>query len=175
MPFQPQVSPFSTSATLLARKKERPKKDKRITELRYHLMHPQTPRPLRFGRSRYLRHWTIHRAWQLYRRQQREARERELQRLYHSMRDACEELRHMDELGNRAPLSDATPGVIEDEGGEAETREQVRARPTGKEVGRLYRKAMKKQDVWKGFPIEYARPLTDYPSRDGWNIGWKRP
>lgn len=61
--------------------------------IRYFLYHPLTPRPLRFSRTRYLRHWTIHRAWQLYKAKQRRARELELQRQWQSMRAACEELR----------------------------------------------------------------------------------
>ena len=51
------------------------------------------PRPLRFSRNRALRHWTIHRAWQLYRAKVKKNRELELERQWNSMRDACEELR----------------------------------------------------------------------------------
>ncbi|KAH1637910.1 hypothetical protein KXV31_004364 [Aspergillus fumigatus] len=61
--------------------------------IRYFLWHPLTPRPLRFSRTRYLRHWTIHRAWQLYQAQQRRARQLELQRQWQAMNAACEELR----------------------------------------------------------------------------------
>jgi hypothetical protein len=63
--------------------------------IRYHLYHPTTlmPRPLRFSRNRALRHWTIHRAWQLYRAKVKKNRELELERQWNSMRDACEELR----------------------------------------------------------------------------------
>ena len=65
-----------------------------LTELiRYFLDHPITPRPLRFSRNRYLRHWTIHRAWRLHRASLRKAHELELQRQYQSMQAACEELR----------------------------------------------------------------------------------
>ncbi|KAH1810511.1 hypothetical protein KXX19_007342 [Aspergillus fumigatus] len=63
------------------------------TLIRYFLWHPLTPRPLRFSRTRYLRHWTIHRAWQLYQAQQRRARQLELQRQWQAMNAACEELR----------------------------------------------------------------------------------
>ncbi|KAJ5239765.1 hypothetical protein N7468_004384 [Penicillium chermesinum] len=49
--------------------------------------------PLRFSRNRYLRHWTIHRAWQLLQAKQRRNQELELQRQYQSMHAACEELR----------------------------------------------------------------------------------
>lgn len=40
----------------------------------------KVPAPLRFGRNRHLRHWTIHRAWMLWLRKEREREERELMR-----------------------------------------------------------------------------------------------
>ncbi|EDP52713.1 hypothetical protein KXV70_007695 [Aspergillus fumigatus] len=100
-PVQPTASataaiearPFSTTSALLKRNKNAPRGDKRITLIRYFLWHPLTPRPLRFSRTRYLRHWTIHRAWQLYQAQQRRARQLELQRQWQAMNAACEELR----------------------------------------------------------------------------------
>ncbi|RPA93023.1 hypothetical protein L873DRAFT_1707585 [Choiromyces venosus 120613-1] len=67
--------------------------DVRIKLIRYSLYHPKTPRPLRFGTMRMLRHWTIHRAWKLYQATQRKERGYELERQYNKMRDACEELR----------------------------------------------------------------------------------
>ncbi|EDN02242.1 predicted protein [Histoplasma mississippiense (nom. inval.)] len=84
--------PFSAGPVLSARKGKKVI-DKRVTLIRYFLYHPLTPRPLRFSRNRYLRHWTIHRAWQLYCAKKREARQLELERQWNSMRDACEELR----------------------------------------------------------------------------------
>jgi large subunit ribosomal protein L40 len=63
------------------------------------------------------------------------------------MRDACELLRTMGD-----------DGVI---GGENE--------------GRLFRVAMQKKGIWDGVPIEYARLLTDWPSRKGWDSEWVRP
>ncbi|KMU84984.1 hypothetical protein CIHG_02767 [Coccidioides immitis H538.4] len=68
---------FTSSAPL--EKKGRAKADKRITLIRYFLYHPLTPRPLRFSRDRYLRHWTIHRAWNLYQAKRRAARDLELE------------------------------------------------------------------------------------------------
>jgi large subunit ribosomal protein L40 len=67
--------------------------------IRYFLFHPakNTPRPLKFGTMRMLRHWTIHRAWLLFKRTERIARERELERQYNKIRDACEELKRTDE------------------------------------------------------------------------------
>ncbi|EGD95011.1 hypothetical protein TESG_02505 [Trichophyton tonsurans CBS 112818] len=84
--------PFSSSSTLQA-KKAPVKLDRRVTLIRYFLNHPLTPRPLHFSRNRYLRHWTIHRAWQLYTAKQRRAHQLELERQWASMKDACEELR----------------------------------------------------------------------------------
>ncbi|KAJ5793581.1 hypothetical protein N7457_000180 [Penicillium paradoxum] len=88
-----QSAPFSTTSAMAARKGNPNPTDKRITLIRYFLHHPLTPRPLRFSRNRYLRHWTIHRAWQLFKAQQRRKQELELMRQYQSMHDACEELR----------------------------------------------------------------------------------
>ncbi|KAJ5808221.1 hypothetical protein N7474_009490 [Penicillium riverlandense] len=88
-----QTAPFSSTSTLAKRKGNGPQVDKRITLIRYFLYHPLTPRPLRFSRNRFLRHWTIHRAWQLFQAQQRKKQELELQRQYQSMQAACEELR----------------------------------------------------------------------------------
>ncbi|EAW09612.1 mitochondrial 54S ribosomal protein mL40 [Aspergillus clavatus NRRL 1] len=85
--------PFSTTSALLKRKGNAPRGDRRITLIRYFLWHPLTPRPLRFSRTRYLRHWTIHRAWQLYQAQQRREKQLELQRQWQAMNAACEELR----------------------------------------------------------------------------------
>ncbi len=114
--------------------------------IRYHLYHPATPRPLRLSRLRSLRHWTIHRAWQLHQRAQRAARERELERMYASQRDACEALRLL-------PVGDGafygSPGY-------------------------LFRKAMQKKGVWDAWPIEATRAQTDWPSNAGWNMNWRR-
>lgn len=75
---------FSTTPTpsYAAGRRRGPKvrRDPRVRKIRFHLAHPITPRPLRFSRNRALRHWTIHRAWQLYRRKLNEAREGELMR-----------------------------------------------------------------------------------------------
>lgn len=40
----------------------------------------KVPAPLRFARNRALRHWTIHRAWLLFQRKEREREEKELSR-----------------------------------------------------------------------------------------------
>ncbi|KAF2748059.1 hypothetical protein M011DRAFT_525749 [Sporormia fimetaria CBS 119925] len=158
------ASPFSTTATLQKRKKQGPTIDPRVTNIRYHLSHPLTPRPLHFSRTRYLRHWTIHRAWMLFLRKRRWAEERDLERQYQAMRAACEHLRCMDENGMEVPKSEAggqgpDPGTLG---------------PRGKEVGRLYRNAMIKRGVAGSVPVEYARAQVDFPSRDGWNHEWTR-
>ncbi|KAF2202363.1 hypothetical protein GQ43DRAFT_439763 [Delitschia confertaspora ATCC 74209] len=159
------TSPFSSTARLLRRKKGgKGGSDSRIVAIRYHLNHPLTPRPLRFSRSRFLRHWTIHRAWMLFLRKRRWAEERELERQYMSMRDACETLRLLDESGNKVSEAEA--------GGQGV--EIGKLGPRGKEVGRLYRAAMNKTGVWDSVPIEYARVQVDFPSRDGWNHEWTR-
>ncbi|KAF8468965.1 mitochondrial ribosomal protein L28-domain-containing protein [Kalaharituber pfeilii] len=72
-------------------------RDPRVRMIRYSLNHPLTPRPLKFGTMRMLRHWTIHRAWQLYQRKLRTQRELELERQYNKIRDACEELARTDQ------------------------------------------------------------------------------
>ncbi|RAL15556.1 mitochondrial 54S ribosomal protein mL40 [Aspergillus homomorphus CBS 101889] len=84
---------FSTTSALSKRKGGYQRPDRRITMIRYFLHHPLTPRPLRFSRNRFLRHWTIHRAWHLFQAQQRRAHHLELERQWHAMRAACEELR----------------------------------------------------------------------------------
>lgn len=132
--------------------------------IRYHLSHPLTPRPLHFSRLRYLRHWTIHRAWMLFLRKRRRAEELDLERQYNSMRDACEHLRLLDSNGNRVSPEEA--------GGQGADSGKLGVR--GKEVGRLYRAAMLKRGVWGSVPVEYARVQTDFPARDGWNHGWTR-
>lgn len=103
------------------------------------------PPPLRMGRNRHLRHWTIHRAWLLFRRRERDARERTLMRQYQSMNNACEELRLT-----------AGPGT-RDEG------YLYRVALEKKGIYGLY-----------GVPIEYARAQTDTPAKVAWDHDWKR-
>jgi large subunit ribosomal protein L40 len=74
------------------------------------------------------------------------------------MANACETLRLIDTHGltaeERLRLGD---GVAE-----------------GNQMGKLYRIAMKKNDIWDGVPIEYGRIQTETPPKDGWNHGWTR-
>jgi large subunit ribosomal protein L40 len=98
------------------------------------------------SRLRALRHWTIHRAWQLHKANMRKQQELDLERQFNEMRRACGQLRLIG--------SDGMPG--------------------GPDEGKLYRIAMEKRGVWQGVPIEYARLQTEWPSRDGWNHEWTR-
>lgn len=116
----------------------------RIQVLRKNMFSP-APAPLRMGRLRYLRHWTILRAWRLFRRQQREARARERQRIHAALFSACEELRTTAGPGNRPD------GYL------------YRVAMEKKGVYGL-----------DGVPIEYARFQTETPAREAWNHGWKR-
>ncbi|KAL1589099.1 hypothetical protein WHR41_02102 [Cladosporium halotolerans] len=155
---QQQADFSSTPANQARNKRAGPKKDARITQIRYHLQHPLTPRPLRFSRNRALRHWTIHRAWQLYQFKLRNKQQSDLEKQYQSMANACEALRLIDNQGltaeERLKLGE----------GEAE----------GNQMGKLFRIAMQKKGIWDGVPIEYARIQTDTPPRDGWNHAWTR-
>ncbi|KAK6442689.1 hypothetical protein LTR95_001048 [Oleoguttula sp. CCFEE 5521] len=156
--------PFSTTLSLLARKGKNkgPKPDQRIALLRYALQHPLTPRPLRFSRNRSLRHWTIHRAFQLHQANVRLAQNLSLEKQYRSMASACEALRLMDSDGmteqEREKLGVKSPGAGAEKG----------------EGGKLYRVAMEKKGIWEGVPIEYARAQVDTPPRNGWNHAWTR-
>ncbi|KAI0011581.1 hypothetical protein F4779DRAFT_572304 [Xylariaceae sp. FL0662B] len=120
------------------------KRDPRIYNLKAS-MPRKVPAPLRFARNRYLRHWTIHRAWLLYQRQEREREQHELERMYQSMHNACEELRKTSGPGTR------------DEG--------YLYRVAMEKKGHYGH---------DGIPIDYARPQTETPAREPWNHGWKR-
>lgn len=133
-----------------------------LVNIRYQLYHPLTPRPLRFSRNRSLRHWTIHRAWQLYQQKLRTAQKETLRAQYTSMYNACEALRQIDSRGLNAQ-------------DRVKLGEPPAEQESAKDVGRLYRIAMQKKGVWDGIPIEYARLQTESPGRDGgWNYAWTR-
>ncbi|CAJ2513241.1 Uu.00g013600.m01.CDS01 [Anthostomella pinea] len=103
------------------------------------------PAPLRFARNRALRHWTIHRAWLLFQRKEREREAHELERMYQSMHNAAEELRQT-----------SGPG----------TREEGFLYRVAMEKKGVY--------GHNAVPIEYARPQTETPAREPWNHGWTR-
>jgi large subunit ribosomal protein L40 len=108
-------------------------------------MFSAAPPPLRMARLRWLRHWTIHRAWQLFRRQQREATLKERYRMHAGMYNACEELRKTVGPGNRS--------------------EGYLYRVAMEKKGVWGTNAI---------PIEYARLQTDFPAKQAWNHDWKR-
>ncbi|KAI1434463.1 hypothetical protein GGR50DRAFT_662576 [Xylaria sp. CBS 124048] len=118
--------------------------DPRIVSLK-ESMPRAVPAPLRFARNRALRHWTIHRAWQLFQRKERDRQETELQRMYRSMHNACEELRNT-----------SGPG----------TRDEGYLYRVAMEKHGMY--------GHNAIPIEYARPQTETPPRRAWNHEWKR-
>lgn len=124
--------------------------------IRYHLHHPTTltPRPLRFSRNRALRHWTIHRARQLFLAQQSRARDLELEKQYNAMSAANEELRvgagDGGKLFRKAQMKTGTWSIPERGG---------------------------------GVPIEYARGMVEWMGTKGlsagieakiWDAEWKR-
>ncbi|RKF73082.1 hypothetical protein GcM1_245016 [Golovinomyces cichoracearum] len=129
-------------------KNNQQKIDPRVTLIRYHMQHPIMPRPLRLGRSRALRHWTIARAWDVWEKRKKRQVDLELQRQYQSIQMAMEALRNFDD------------GSAVD----------------GKEGSRLYRIALEKKGVYStgSIPIEYARLQTDTPGATPWDHDWKR-
>ncbi|KAI1815185.1 hypothetical protein GGS20DRAFT_359265 [Poronia punctata] len=126
------------------KKKKGPRRDYRVMNLK-RSMPRVVPAPLRFARNRWLRHWTIHRAWLLYQRQERERREHELQRMYQSMHAACEELR-----------TTSGPG----------TREEGYLYRVAMEKKGMYGHG--------AMPMDYARAQTETPARQAWNHEWTR-
>ncbi|KAI1419922.1 hypothetical protein F5Y12DRAFT_176079 [Xylaria sp. FL1777] len=118
--------------------------DPRIVNLKSS-MPRAVPAPLRFARNRALRHWTIHRAWLLFQRKERERQAHELERMYQSMHNACEELRNT-----------SGPGLYE---------EGYLYRIAMQKHGMYGHNAV---------PIEYARPQTETPARQAWNHEWTR-
>lgn len=116
----------------------------RIRTLKQNMFSPAPP-PLRMGRLRWLRHWTIHRAWQLFQRKQKEAVLKERARMHAGMYNACEELRRTVGPGDRGE------GYL------------YRVAMEKKGVWGL-----------NGVPIEYARFQTDSPANVPWNHDWTR-
>ncbi|KAF3937995.1 hypothetical protein ABW19_dt0207070 [Dactylella cylindrospora] len=87
----------TTQSRGYARKRQGKKKDSKIEIIKYSVLHPLTPRPLKFSYIRQLRHWTISQAWLLFKHKQKRARELELERQYNKIHEACEELKKCDE------------------------------------------------------------------------------
>jgi large subunit ribosomal protein L40 len=128
------------------------------TQISNTLQHVEHNKLISHPSNRALRHWTIHRAWQLYQSKLRIQHQLDLERQYNSMASACEALRLIDTHGltaeERFKLGE----------GEAE----------GNQMGKLFRIAMLKKGIWDGVPIEYARIQTETPPKDGWNHSWTR-
>ncbi|KAL1836530.1 hypothetical protein VTJ49DRAFT_5042 [Mycothermus thermophilus] len=144
---KPGGKPGDKNANKRRRKGEVQERDPKVINMLRHMaiLSPRRiPPPLRMGRNRYLRHWTIHRAWLLFRRQQRHLREANLMRQYQSMHRACEELRKT-----------AGPG----------TREEGYLYRVAMEKKGVY--------GLNSIPIEYARAQTETPARVAWNHEWK--
>ncbi|KAF9876653.1 ring finger domain protein [Colletotrichum karsti] len=139
------VRAFSTTPSSPARKviATTPDYMNKIQNIKQQLF-ARAPPPLRMARNRHLRHWTIHRAWLLLQRQQREAREKELYRMHQSMWNAHEELRKT-----------AGPG----------TRDEGWLYRVAQEKKGVYGP--------NAVPIEYARYQTETPARVAWNHDWK--
>lgn len=131
------------------RRRDQNVRDPKIVNMlrQFALLSPKRiPPPLRMARNRHLRHWTIHRAWMLFRRKERERREGTLMRQYQGMYQACEALRQTEGPG---------------------TREEGYLYRVALEKKGVY--------GHQGVPIEYARPQTESPAREAWNHGWQRP
>ena len=107
----------------------------------------------------------------LHKRKTRDAQRMDLERQYWAMNRACEELRLIGDdglkVGEVSELVSRNPGLLEDVKG-------VELAEEGKNIGRLFRTAMRKEGVWQGAPIEYARLQTEWPAKSGWNHEWKR-
>ncbi|EJP62416.1 uncharacterized protein BBA_08637 [Beauveria bassiana ARSEF 2860] len=117
---------------------------RKVRTLKQNMFSPAPP-PLRMGRQRHLRHWTIHRAWQLFRRQQHEAQHKERSRMQAGMWNACEALRTVHGPGDRGE------GYLY----------RVAMDKEGLWDGHA-------------IPIEYARMQTETPAVEAWNHEWKR-
>ncbi|KAJ2903159.1 ring finger domain protein [Zalerion maritima] len=140
---------FSTTPSLPKRMsgKLNPNRPKHMNQKIYVLRRwrsKRLPAPLRMGRNRYLRHWTIHRAWLLYQRQEKERRQTELMRMQASMAGALEELRTTSGPGSRGE-------------GYLYRLAVKKARVWG----------------LNAIPIEYARMQTETPPREAWNHAWR--
>lgn len=142
--------PLDSAAARAQRKKRKSQMDAKLDPKVAALMQfiyagSQVQAPLRMARNRWLRHWTIHRAWNLFRRREEEAAEREMMRMQQSMAHACEALRNM-----------GGPGT----------------RPEGWLYRKaMEKKGIWGKDA---VPIEYARPMVETPGNKPWNHEWKR-
>ena len=126
-----------------------------LAMIRYNLYHPTTlmPRPLRFSRNRALRHWTIHRAWNLHRMKVKKRRELELERQYNAMAAANEELRlgagDGGKLFRRAQMKTGTFSIPERGGGIPIEYARAQAEWVGTVAGGIGGEAKIWDSAWK--------------------------
>lgn len=169
----PGAAPFTTSAATTfratqapqARKGRQPRDPKAV---HIHRKQPKKrPAPLRMSRQRWLRHWTIHRAWKLWERKERERQERSLMRQWQSMYAACEELR------NTLGPEDSEPGRLFEM---AMDKTGVFSTPNATlSIGKATLKRGQ-EEPWKAkgaIPIEYSRAQTETPARVAWDHDWR--
>ncbi|OAA54652.1 RING finger domain protein [Cordyceps fumosorosea ARSEF 2679] len=147
--LKPKIGTGKTKASASKRKaKGKPtgqtESGRKVRTLKQNMFSPAPP-PLRMARQRHLRHWTIHRAWQLFRRQQHEALHKERSRMQAGMWNACEALRLTEGPGGR------------DQGYLYRVAMEKKGVWNGDAI-----------------PIEYARMQTETPAVQAWNHEWKR-
>lgn len=107
-------------------------------------------------------HETIQRAWVVFSKEKRDAREAEIKRKFDCMKRAMDDLEKTDGRLYRIATSKPDPRAVDEE-----TQETLK----------LYRGAEKRAmeaRVEGLFPRDLRIP-TDTPSRDGWNYDWKPP
>jgi large subunit ribosomal protein L40 len=143
-PSKAPIKPFKNTPVRRSRQPGRSDSYRRVAILKQNMFSPAPP-PLRMARQRHLRHWTIHRAWLLFRRQQDAAVHEERSRMASGMFNACEALRKTVGPGHRGE------GYL------------YRVAMEKKGVWGM-----------NAVPIEYARFQTENPAKQAWDHGWKR-
>ncbi|KAL5615566.1 hypothetical protein BROUX41_005609 [Berkeleyomyces rouxiae] len=140
-----------SNTTALLKKKKKGSMDKataenlaKVRQLKTGLF-ARAPPTLRMARNRWLRHWTIHRAWMLHTRAREKANSRELMRMQQGMSNACEEL--------RKTVGPAGKG-------------EGYLYRVAMEKANVYNNG--------SVPIEYARFQTETPAKVAWDHNWKR-
>lgn len=107
-------------------------------------------------------HETIERAWVIWQKNKREAREAELKRKFDRMKAAMDDLEKTDPKRYRMATSKPDPRKME-----KELQEEL------KQYRGIDRRALEAR-IEGLFPRELRIP-TDTPSRDGWNYEWRPP
>lgn len=80
----------------MASTKRRDMKDAKAQVI-HRILFENGPAPrIKFTEQEMLEHETIHRAWQLHQKQKRDRQQRDLERQYHKMNEACDELERLD-------------------------------------------------------------------------------